>query len=201
MLQRFPDGSIHLLNLLDPSLLPYTRFNGSLFPAPDPSLAAKAPAAGSQGYADAVIGFIRQQAPEVWNGVPTHFQQTFLSSVGLADAFPNGNGNPALLPLRDLEVWGLPISQPADDPNNHQFVYQRFQRGVVHYDATCHCTQGILLADYLKAILTATNLPADLAREAADSRFLAQYCPAAPDWLCRPQDLPNSHLTNAFSPE
>ena len=32
----------------------------------------------------------------------------------------------------------------------------------MHYDKGCNCTQGLLLADYLKSILTGQNLPADL---------------------------------------
>jgi hypothetical protein len=58
-----------------------------------------------------------------------------------------------------------------------------------------------LLADYLKGILTANNLPADLTAEAADSLYLAQYCPGAANWLCRPEDLPGTDLTDAFVPE
>ena len=34
-----------------------------------------------------------------------------------------------------MERWGAPISQPAADPGNAGFVYQRFQRGVMHYRA------------------------------------------------------------------
>jgi len=77
----------------------------------------------------------------------------------------------------------------------------RFQRGIMHFDAACACTQGILLADYLKAILTDSNLPAGLAGEAVKSPFFAQYCPGAPHWLCRPEDLPATNLTDAFTPE
>ena len=42
----------------------------------------------------------------------------------------------------------------------------------MHYDTTCGCTQGLLLADYLKALLTGVNLPADLAAQAVDSPLL-----------------------------
>src|SRR5207302_9514720 len=83
-----------------------------------------------------------------------------------------GTDDPNLLGLLDLEVWGAPTSLPAYDPANHNFIYQRFQRGIMHYDTTCGCTQGLLLADYLKALLTGQNLPADLAAQAADSPLL-----------------------------
>ena len=69
----------------------------------------------------------------------------------------------------NLQLWGLPTSKPAYDPNNHEFIYQRFQRGVMHYDRGCRCTQGLLLADYLKDLLTGVRLPDDLAAQAAGS--------------------------------
>ena len=69
------------------------------------------------------------------------------------------------------------------------------------YDASCACTQGILLADYFKAILTGQNLPPDLAQEAAGSPFRDQYDPGAPNWVRNPNLLPNTDLTDAFTPE
>src|SRR5690349_21873485 len=38
VMQLWPDGGVHTLNLLDQGLLPYTRINGSTFPATDPAL-------------------------------------------------------------------------------------------------------------------------------------------------------------------
>jgi hypothetical protein len=69
------------------------------------------------------------------------------------------------------------------------------------YDASCTCTQGILLADYLKDVLTGQNLPADLAQEAANSPFINQYDPSMPKWDHNPSLLPNTDLTNAFTAE
>lgn len=97
-------------------------------------------------------------------------------------------------------MWGLPISAPAVDPNNHAFVYQRWQRGVMMYDAGCHCTQGILLADYLKSILTGANLPADLFQKAQGSVTFEQYDAARPRWVRDPARLLGADLTNAFQP-
>ena len=34
VMQLWPDGSVHTLNLLDAGLLPYTKINGSTFPRP-----------------------------------------------------------------------------------------------------------------------------------------------------------------------
>ena len=91
----------------------------------------------------------------------------------LAAAFPDGGGNADLLTLLNMEVWGLPTSKPAARPWNNDFVFLRFQRGVMHYDAGCKCTQGLLLADALKAMITGQNLPDDLAAQAAESPLSA----------------------------
>src|SRR5690349_14527357 len=43
VVQLQPDGSVATLNLLDPGLMPYTRINGSTFPAPDPTIVGQTP--------------------------------------------------------------------------------------------------------------------------------------------------------------
>ena len=43
VMQLQPDGGVQTLNLLDPGLMPYTRINGSTFPAPDPAVIAATP--------------------------------------------------------------------------------------------------------------------------------------------------------------
>ena len=103
-----------------------------------------------------------------------------------------------LLGLLDLEVWGAPISEPAADPNNPNFVYQRFQRGIMHFDANSGVTRGILLADYVKSILRNVDLPPDLREQSVGSRFFAQYCKGGTRWICRPNDLGGTDLTFAF---
>ena len=42
--------------------------------------------------------------------------------------------------------------------NNQNFIYQRFQRGIMHF-AIGQGTRGILLADYLKAIILGPHRP------------------------------------------
>jgi hypothetical protein len=147
-----------------------------------------------------VLAWVQQHAPDVVAGAPVHLDATFLGTVSARTAFPDG-GDASVLPGIDLELWGVPTSSAAVDPTNHGFVYLRWQRGIMMYDASCSCTQGILLADYLKAILTGQNLPADLAQEAADSPFLDQYDPTMPKWVHNPGLLPDTDLTNAFTPE
>ena len=201
VMQLLPDGSVTTMNILDEGLMPYTRINGSVFPAPDPEVTSQSPAPGSPGYDEAVYEFVRGFAPNSWEGHPVNFYRTFLSTVRFSDAFPDGIGDPNLVPGFNLEMWGVPISKPQVDPTNHDFVYLRFQRGIMHYDASCECTQGLLLADYLKSILTGQNLPADLEEQARTSRFYRQYDNGAANGVRRPEDLPGTNMKDAFERE
>lgn len=205
VMQLAPDKSVRLLNLLDPGLLPYNSFNFSTAPAFNPALVATLPAPGTPGYGAAVNAFIAANAPETFQGLPTGFHTAFTNTVPASAAFPSLSPTDpqvtALLPLIDAEIWGVPTSAPAFDPNNHNFVYLRWQHGIMQYDATCKCTQGVLLADYLKEIITGKGLPADVAAAAAGSPLFNQYNSARPQWLNRPTDLPGTDLTNAFEPE
>jgi polysaccharide biosynthesis protein PslG len=198
VMQLWPDGGVHTLNLLDQGLLPYTRINGSTFPAPDPGLISSAPTPTDPEYATKIIQFIHEQAPDTFEGEPVNFSQTFDTTVTEQDAPDAG---PGLLPLFDLDIWGAPTSKPQRDPSNNNFIYQRFQRSIMHYDKTCGCTQGLLLADYLKAVITGQNLPPDLESQVQSSKYYKQYAPGKPGSLARPNDLPNSDLTNAFDPQ
>ena len=198
VMQLQPDGSVGTLNLLDPGLMPYTTINGSTFPAPDPTIVGGTPPVSDPAYADKIIQFTDANAPDTFEGAPVNFGQTFHTTVTFEDAFPDGNGPQSLVPLLNLQIWGAPTSKPTYDPTNRNFIYQRFQRGIMHYDKGCGCTQGLLLADYLKALMTGQNLPPDLAGQAKGSPFLNQYAPNQPLGMARPNDLPGSDLTSAF---
>ncbi|MGH2460142.1 MAG: hypothetical protein ACRDIY_14905 [Chloroflexota bacterium] len=197
IVQLDPSGHARLLNVLDPGLMPYTSFNGATFPSIDSGLVASAPPAPDAG---ATLSFVQSHAPDSFQGRPVNFSQTFRNTVSAAVAFPSG-GDPSLLPGLDLELWGIPTSGVLVDPNNHNFISLRFQRGIMMYDASCNCTQGVLLADYLKSIITGDNLPADLNQEAQNSPFYKQYDPSQPRWVHNASLLPNTDLTNAFTPE
>jgi N-acetylmuramoyl-L-alanine amidase len=201
IMQLRPDGGVQTMNILDDGLLPYTRMNGSTFPAPDPSVIAQSPKPDDPDYLAKAMDFVRATAPDTFDGQPVNFSKTFFSSVSAQDAYPNGvpPGGDALLPYFNLEIWGLPTSRPAHDPTNPDFIYERFQRGIMHYDKRCNCTQGLLLADYVKSLLTGQNLPADLGAQAKGSKLLNQFKPNAPQWLARPADLPGTDLSNAFA--
>src|SRR5215212_3531655 len=198
MLQLQPSGAVAMANVLDEGLLPYTAINGSVFPGPDPDLIRRQPKVGETDYHQKALQFVRDNAPDTWQGRKVDFFQTFSGAVRAEEAFPDGGASAGLLLGFNLEVWGLPTSKPTPDPTNANFVYQRFQRGIMHYDAACKCTQGLLLADYLKSVLTLLNLPPDLAAQAQRSPFYGQVDPSRPGWLKRPGDLPSSDLTDAF---
>ncbi|HEY0581982.1 MAG TPA: hypothetical protein VGE94_07350, partial [Chloroflexota bacterium] len=169
IMQQCGTGGVGTLNLLDEGLLPYTRMNGSTFPASDLVMTSRAPRVSEPNYPGAILDFVRANAVDTFDGQPVNFQSNFFNTITPEIA---GTDDSGILGMLDLEIWGAPISQPAYDPSNHNFIYQRFQRGIMHYDKNCNCTQGLLLADYLKALLTGVNLPADLAAQAVNSPLL-----------------------------
>jgi len=201
VMQLLPDGRVTTLNLLQAGLMPVTRINGSVFPPEDPALVGATPKVGSPEYASEMVAFTQQNIPNEFEGKPVGFASSFDATIDLATAFPNGGGNAALKPLLALEIWGAPTSRPMRDPGNPTFVYQRFQRAIMHYREACACTERILLADWFKNVITGQNVPDDLAQQMFDSPFKNQWAPGSPSGLARPGALPESDFTNAFVPE
>lgn len=189
VLQIWPGGTVRPLNLLDPDILPITTINFSTFPPHDPAVATAAPTPDTPNYGAAVMQHLQTYVPNTWQGQPVNFLQTYLAAA------PASAGGAR--PLLALEVWGFPTSRPMRDPNNANFIYQRFQRGILHYDATTGVTRGILLGDAFKDVLLGQG-PADLQAQLQGSRFFQQYCPEQPGWLCRPAALPQTDLSFAF---
>jgi hypothetical protein len=194
-IMQLNNGTVRTLNLLDADYLPYTTINGSTFPGVDAEVVRNTP---PPSQADKVIEYMRQVSPDEWEGKPVRFFATFNNTVTYDMAFPRGEGPRGLMPLINLEIWGAPTSKPTRDPNNHNFVYQRFQRGIMHYDDACKCTQGLLLADYLKSVITGDNLPADLGAQAAGSPFFKIYRESAGDGLARSGTPKDTNLKQAF---
>jgi hypothetical protein len=178
IIQVCPGQGAALINLLDPDIFPYTQVNGSSFPAPDGALKANTRPVSDPNYTASISSFVQTNVPDSVGGQPVNFLQRFNSSGGLT-------------------IWGAPISNPQPDPNNANFVYQRFQRGIMHYIAGVG-TESVLLADYLKAIIMNQNVPADLLQQSRESRFFNQYCPGQAMGLCRPNKLGGTDLTYAF---
>jgi hypothetical protein len=199
-LELHNDGSVGALNLLDPDFLPVTHFDGLNLPPPDPGLIASAPSPLDPDYLAQALAFIDQAVPDDWQGRQVNFHATFLGAVSCADAFgPDEACDTALLPAFGLEIWGLPTSRPMVDPNNDEFVYQRFQRGVMHYSASTGLTQGVLLGDWFKRVLLGSQVPADALKDLRGSRFLGQYAPNRPLGLARPSELLDTSLAAAFT--
>lgn len=192
--------SVNRLNLLDPNVMPMMRVNQSTFPGPDASIAAQAPQTSSPSYARDVVEFIRKVSPNTFAGQPVRYFDTFNNTVPVDIAFAGTTPNPDLLTLLNLEIWGLPTSNPQADPANGGFIYQRYQRGIMHFDASCNCTQGILVGEYFKSVISGKNLPPDLADDMRSSRYFNQYNSGVVNWINRPGDLPNTNLTGAFEP-
>jgi hypothetical protein len=197
MVQLAPDGSVTSADILSPDILPITHIDGLSLPAPDPDVQANAPTPGDPDYQTQALAFINLYVPDNWNGLPVNFQQTFLSAVTCTDVGTD-DCDPSQLPGFDLQVWGLPTSLPTSDPVNSDFVYQRFQRGIMHFSRTTGLTQGLLLGDWLKRIMIGVDLSPDINPEVRQSRFFAQYAPSRPLALDRPDALPDTSLAQAF---
>ncbi len=105
------------------------------------------------------------------------------------------------MPGINLEMWGAVTSHPAADPNNSSFIYLRFQRGIMHYDKSTGQTQGLLLGDHLKSVITGQNLPGDLEQKARNSALYRQYDNTKANGVARPGQLPGTNMKDAFEKE
>jgi hypothetical protein len=183
VLQICGGAGVALLNILDPGIFPYTVVNGSTFPAPDEQMKAATPPVSDPNYDEDMAAFVAANVPNTFAGQPVNFYDYF-----------NSQGQ--------LTIWGAPISMPAPDPNNGNFIYQRFQRGIMQFIQGTG-TESILVADYLKSMIVNQNVPADLRAEATaqNSPYLASYCPGAPQWMCKPNQVQGTDYTYAFVPD
>ena len=188
-------GQVQRLNLLDPNVMPMTRANASVFPGPDSALASAAPQVGAPNYASQVVEFVRSVAPDTLNGQPVGFFNLFNTTVP-----PPPGANADIVTLLNLEIWGVPTSRPTADPNNGGFIYQRFQRGIMHFRAEVPVTEGILVGEYFKAVITGRSLPPDLAADMQGTRYIGQYNPQVAGGVNRPAELPSTNMVGAFEP-
>jgi hypothetical protein len=198
MLEIAPDGSVTASNILDPDVLPISGIDGLSLPPAEPEVLGAAPSPADPEYTTQALAFINVFVPDEWNALPVNFQSTFLNTVGCAEAFGTDPCDPSQLPTFALEVWGLPTSSPTSDPLNSDFVYQRFQRGIMHYSHASGTTQGLLIGDWLKRVIIGVDLSPDMGAEIRDSRFFAQYSPSRPLAVDRPNALPDTSLAQAF---
>ena len=196
LLQLDPQGNVQLFNLLDDAFGGVQQAGGLSLPLLDKSVTSAAPAAGSADYAAQMLAFLRQQVPDTFDGQPVSFLQTYLNTVPAAAAGGSGSSDSQL--LLGLEIWGVPTSRPAYDPTNHDFIYQRFQRGIMHYQGGKKTTEGLLVGDWFRELLTGQGLPADLAGQVAASPYARQYDLASNHGPLRPADMPGAALDGAF---
>ena len=101
--------------------------DGLTIPAQDPALVFVAPAPDQPNYAARLDAFVNATVPDVFGDQPVAFLSTY-----------NDNGG--------AEVLGLPTSAPKADPNNPNFIYERFQNGVLFYNGTDGTTSVLPLA-------------------------------------------------------
>jgi hypothetical protein len=142
-LQVQPDGSVQAMQLTDPGLVSATQLDGLTVPAADAAVAFVTPTPDQPNSGARVQVFVQNIVPDSWNGQPVQFLSTFNSDGGTS-------------------VLGLPTSSPKADPGHPSFVYQRFQSGILFYDASAGTTQQLPLGEYLKALVTSGKLSADL---------------------------------------
>src|SRR5258708_19584144 len=146
------DGTVSTATTLAPDVLPISHIDGLSLPPADPELLGSAPIVGSDDYTTQALAFINVYVPDTWNGLNVNFQSTFVNSVTCADAFGADPCDQSQLPAFALELWGMPTSLPTTDPLNAEFVYQRFQKGIMHFSRATGITQGLLIADSLNRI-------------------------------------------------
>ncbi len=197
-IQQHADWSIGWLDITGEDILPYTHFGGLTVPPIDPALVKAAPRPDDPDVTAKTLAFVQANSPDEWEGMRTLFYSTFAGTVTYRDAFPLADADQAQVPLVNLETWGIPISRPARDPRNHDFVYLRFQRGILHYDRSSGETKWLPVGEFLKALITGQNLPTDLEQEAKESKLYRQYDNSKPLGLGKSNLLPDTDLFAAF---
>jgi hypothetical protein len=100
--------------------------DGLSVPQADPSLVFVTPTPNQPNYSARVEAFVEATVPDNWNGEPVAFLST-LNDAG-------------------IDVVGLPTSAVAADPNNPNFIYQRFENDVLFYNATDGTTSVLPLS-------------------------------------------------------
>jgi hypothetical protein len=125
-MRRLAAGAALVVGLLMPgAAMAAGPLDGLTVPAADPALAFVAPTPDQPNYDARLQAFLEVTVPDTWNGMPVQFLST-LDDTG-------------------VDVLGLPTSMPKADPNNPDFVYQRFQNGLLFYNAADDTTSVLPL--------------------------------------------------------
>ncbi len=203
MLLLQPDNTVFVVPLGNSDAFPFTTVNGMTIPANDPSIAAMMPQdPNAPDYSQQTLAAVYQLVPDTMpDGTQVNFLTTYLNSVTYQEAFPAGDQPQELLPYVAFQVWGRPLTNAVPDPNNPSMIYQRFENGIMAYDGNAGTTTSLPLGSWLASLLTGQNVPSDLASAAQGGRFINQYqAGGPPPARARPDELPDSDLTNAFVP-
>jgi hypothetical protein len=126
-----PDGSVQAVQLPSSGKLATQNLDGLTVPAADAATAFVTPSPDQPNYAARLAAFI---SATVTPQVQSAYAQ---------------------------DVWGLPTSPARVDPNNPNFIYQRFQNGILMYDASTGSVGALPVGAWFKAALTAEGAPAD----------------------------------------
>ena len=111
------------LNVLDAGLLPYDHFHGSTPARPGRRVdRLRAAAQRSRLRQRTPLTSSRANAPDSFDSEPVNFLTTFNSTVQPVGRVPTGRWRRHLAAALNLQLWGLPTSAPAQDPNNHDFI-------------------------------------------------------------------------------
>jgi hypothetical protein len=198
-----PDNSVYIVPLGNSGIFPFVQVDGRSLPPVDESLVAQMPQdPNAPDYGVQTLTRVQELVPEEFLGQPVRFLSAYFGSVTYEEAFPAATQPPDVLPYVAFQLWGRPLSRPTADPADPNRIYQRFENGVMMFDASTGLTTSLPVGAWLKAVLTGENLPADLSAAAQGSRFIGQYqAGAAAPAVARPNDLPDSNFANAFATE
>lgn len=126
-MRRLAAGAALVVGLLMPgAALAAGPLDGLSVPQADPAVMFVAPTPDQPNYDARLQAFVEITVPDTWNRMPVQFLST-LNDIG-------------------PDVLGVPTSAPKADPNNPNFVYQRFQNGLLFYNATDDTTSVLPLA-------------------------------------------------------
>ena len=122
VLEQRTDGSVQAFDLLSDAL-PLTHAAGATFPGDDPDMAAGNPPLNSPDYQTQALaaidaGLLDWAAPDTWSDLPVNFGATFRGTATCFDLPPSESCDDRLLLAAAVDVWGLPTSAPAFDPDN-----------------------------------------------------------------------------------
>jgi hypothetical protein len=194
------------LNLLEPPFLAFQNLGEVVLPSVDEGLVATAPSPDLPDFGERAQEFVQVNSPQEFEGLNPQFYSTFLGTVRFSDAFFDGRGDPNLVPGFNLEIWGFPRSLPsfyarAPEETDATRAVLLFQRGVMVHDSGAGTTEPLPLGRYMRALLTGDDSRPALVEAAQESPLWAQYDPEAVGWVARPDELPDSNLVLAFTPD